>query len=327
MRHLHPTSHPDLLVGTDTADDAAVWRRADGRALIATVDFFTPLVDDARLWGAIAAANAASDVYAMGGRPLFALNVVAWPRDVVPLDLLGEVLAGGQELAEEGGWLVVGGHTVDGPEPLYGQAVIGEVAADGLLTNAGGQAGQALVLTKALGTGIVATAIKRLVPSEVASGGRAHRAYQAATSSMRRLNGDAADAARAARATAATDVTGFGLAGHLHRFAAASGVTAEVDLGALPLLDGVEDLVAQGFVPGGTNRNLDYVAGVADWADEVARQQWEPIVGDPQTSGGLLFSCDPAAAPDAVARLVGSGHAAAVIGSLRPGAPGTLVLR
>ena len=127
LRHLRTPNHPDLLVGTDTADDAAVWRRPDGRALIATVDFFTPLVDDARTWGAIAAANAASDVYAMGGRPLFALNVVAWPQARLPLDLLGEVLAGGEQTADAGGWLVVGGHTVDGEEPMYGQAVIGEV--------------------------------------------------------------------------------------------------------------------------------------------------------------------------------------------------------
>lgn len=298
-----------------------MWRRPDGRALIATVDFFTPLVDDPRTWGAIAAANAASDVYAMGGRPLFALNIVAWPQARLPLDLLGEVLAGGEDTAAAGGWIVVGGHTVDGEEPLYGQAVIGEADEADLLTNTGGLAGQALVLTKALGTGVVATATKRLDAAAVGPQGRIETIYRQAVASMTRLNAEAARIARGAGATAATDITGFGLVGHLRKVAAGSGLVARIDLEALPLLDGVEELIAAGFVPGGTGRNLDDVQGALRWVSEAARARWEPLVADPQTSGGLLFSCPPEAADAAVEELRRSGHAAARIGELR--APGT----
>jgi selenide, water dikinase len=303
-----------------------VWRRPDGRALIATVDFFTPLVDDARTWGEIAAANAASDVYAMGGRPLFALNIVAWPRERLSLDLLGEVLAGGGATAESGGWFVVGGHTVDGDEPLYGQAVIGEVVGETLLTNAGARAGQALVLTKALGTGLLATAVKRSPADAVAPGGSLADAYHAAVDSMRRLNDVAAEAARQAAATAATDVTGFGLVGHLGRLARASGLQAEVVLDALPLLPGAERLRDEGHVPGGTGRNLEDLGGRLRWTDPSAAARWADLVADPQTSGGLLFACAPAAASDAVAELRRSGHAAAVIGRLADGEAGAITL-
>ena len=320
-------SHPDLLVGTDTGDDAAVWRRPGGRALIATVDFFTPIVDDARTWGAIAAANAASDVYAMGGRPLFALNIVAWPRARLPLDLLGEVLAGGEQTATAGGWLVVGGHTVDGEEPLYGQAVIGELDEADLLANTGGLPGQALVLTKALGTGLVATATKRLDPVAVQPSGRLGATYAAAVAGMTRLNAQAAEVARRAGATAATDVTGFGLVGHLRKVAAGSALGARIDLERLPVLEGVRGLIDEGFVPAGTGRNLADVAGSLRWVSEAARSHWEPVIGDPQTSGGLLFSCPPESADEAVAQLLASGHQAARIGELRADlGPGTIEL-
>ena len=289
--------------------------------LIATVDFFTPLIDDARTWGAIAATNAASDVYAMGGRPLFALNIVAWPQGELPLDLLGEVLAGGEQAAADGGWLVVGGHTVDGPEPLYGQAVISEADEADLLTNNGGRDGQALILTKALGTGVVATAVKRLDAAATGSGGRLESSYRAAVAGMTTLNAAAAAAARRAGATAATDITGFGLVGHLRKVAAGSGLGARVDLGALPVLDGVRALVDDGFVPGGTSRNLADVAGSLRWGSEAARQRWEPIVADPQTSGGLVFACPPERAADAVAELRAGGHAAARIGELTAAVP------
>lgn len=329
LRHLRTPSHPDLLVGTDTADDAAVWRRADGRALIATVDFFTPLVDDARTWGAIAAANAASDVYAMGGRPLFALNVVAWPQARLPLDLLGEVLAGGEDTARAGGWLVVGGHTVDGEEPMYGQAVIGEAYEADLLANTGGQPGQAVVLTKAIGTGVVATAVKRSTPADIAEGGALHPLYRAAVASMTRLNDVAADVARRSGATAATDITGFGLVGHGRKLAVGAGLGLRLELAALPVLDGVDQLIAGGFVPGGTGRNLSDVAAALRWSGDAAgqRERWEPLVADPQTSGGLLFTCPADRADDAVAELVGTGHAAAVVGSLEATLPaGTVEL-
>jgi selenide, water dikinase len=317
-------AHPDLLVGTETGDDALVWRRPDGTALVATCDFFMPIVDDARTWGRIAATNAASDVYAMGGSPLFALNLVGWPA-ALPLDLLGEVLAGGSDAAADGGWVVAGGHTIDSPEPQYGQAVIGEVDPDHLLTNAGARAGQHLVLTKAIGTGVVATALKRGDDGVAERGGPLHDSYTAAVDSMCRLNAGAAAAARAAGATCATDVTGFGLLGHLHKLGLASGVGSVVDPDAVPVLAGVASLVADGFVSGGTQRNLDWVRPHLDPGSHDEGTQ--AILADAQTSGGLLFSCAPEAATDAVAALRADGHAAAVVGELVAGTPGALALR
>ena len=331
-------------MGTDTSDDAAVWRLDDSRLLVTSTDFFAPIVDDARTWGRIAAANAASDIYAMGAQPLFALNVAAWPREELPLDLLGEVLAGGADTAREGGWVVAGGHTIDGPEPIYGMAITGLIgpaaetgasaetgrAGDGraaqqrpgLLTNAGGRAGQALVLTKPLGTGLLATALKRSEPAAAAPGGELHTAYTAGVAEMCRLNAAAAAAAVAAGATAATDVTGFGLLGHLAELAAASGVGAAVEATAVPLLPDAVRLAASGFVPGGTQRNLDYLDGRLDGGDSLTRT----VLGDPQTSGGLLFSCEPRQARSAVDRLRDNGHAAAVIGELVAGHPGTITV-
>lgn len=309
------------MVGSDTADDAAVWRRPDGPALVATADFFTPIVDDAHTWGRIAAANAASDVYAMGGRPLFALNLVAWPRDRLPLDLLGDVLEGGASMAAEGGWVVAGGHTIDGHEPLYGQAVIGEVDPDRVLTNAGGRPGDALVLTKPLGTGLVATAVKRSEPGDVEPGGRWHAAYTEAVAEMTRLNAVAAEVALEAGASACTDVTGFGLLGHVGEIAAGSGVGARLDAEAVPLLAQARDLVADGAVPGGTRRNLDHVRPrlVTTRDDAILT-----LLADAQTSGGLVFACAASAAEDAVAALTAAGHRAAVVGALVDGDPGGL---
>ncbi len=323
LRRLPRPEHPDLLVGSDTSDDAAVWRRPDGRALVATADFFTPIVDDAFTWGRISAANAVSDVYAMGGTPLFGLNLVAWPNDKLPLDLLGDVMAGGADAADEGGWVIAGGHTVDGPEPMYGMSMIGEVDPDHLLTNAGGRAGQALVLTKPLGTGLLATAVKRSPPAAIADGGQLSELYAIGVAEMSRLNAAAAAAARSAAATTATDVTGFGLLGHLHELAAASGLSAVVETEQVPLLPGVVDLLEQGFVAGGTQRNVQFLEAHLDGGDLDARL----LLGDAQTSGGLLFGCDPAAAEDAVAELVASGHQAAIIGSLRDGPAGTISIR
>ena len=302
-----------------------MWRRPDGRALIATADFFTPIVDDARTWGAIAAANAASDVYAMGGSPLFALNLVAWPREKLPLELLGEVLAGGHEVAERGGWVVAGGHTVDGVEPMYGQAVIGELApGHEPLTNAGARRDQAVVLTKPLGTGLLATAVKRSATTAVAERGPLHVTYQAAVASMTRLNDVAARIAREAGASAATDVTGFGLLGHLSEVARASAVHVQVDTEAVPVLPGAWELLDGGFVPGGTVRNVEYVRPLVD-GDPPNRTL--TMLADAQTSGGLVFTCDPDAAGRAVTELLGTGHAASVIGRTTGGEPGRLTLR
>ncbi len=261
------------------------------------------------MWGRIAATNAASDVYAMGGRPLFGLNLVCWNADELSTALLSEVLAGAAQAAADGGWVVVGGHTVDDPEPKFGLAVVGEVHPDRILANTGLRAGDELVLTKPLGVGVVATAVKR--------GEAADDVVAAAVAAMRRSTAAAAAAALAAGATGATDVTGFGLLGHLRRMAEASRVDAVVDSAAVPLLPGARDLAAAGIVPGGTQRNLAWVrdrldAGAVD-ATTVA------LLADPQTSGGLLFGAAPDAAADAVESLRASGHVAAVVGRVAPG--------
>ncbi|MTV23963.1 selenide, water dikinase SelD [Nitriliruptoraceae bacterium ZYF776] len=318
-----PTAHPDLLVGHGSGDDAAVWDRPDGRALVATTDFFTPIVDDPDVWGRVAAANAVSDVYAMGARPLFALNLVAWPRDL-PFAVLRQVLAGGAAIAAEAGYPAVGGHTIDGAEPLFGQAVVGEVDRDRVLTNAGAVPGQALVLTKAIGTGVVTTATKRHEVDAVRAGGALATPYAAAVASMTRLNRRAAEVGADAGATAATDVTGFGLLGHLHRMAAASGVAAELHADAVPVLPGVRDLLADGYVPGGSQRNADQAGRYLDGeVDDDLRL----LLADAQTSGGLLLACDPSAADAAVAALVADGHDAARVGRVLDGPAGTVRVR
>lgn len=285
---LQQSMHPDLLVGIQTGDDAAVWRRPDGRALVATVDFFAPVVDDAFEFGAIAATNSVSDVYAMGAEPLFALNVAGWPRDRLPLDLLREVFAGGVAAATEGGWIVAGGHTVDSPEPLYGQVIIGELA-PGLepLTNSLARIGDVLVLTKPIGTGVIATAHKRLDAAASRPGGAIAEAFDHALSVMRRPNRDAARDARRAGAHSMTDVTGFGLAGHLHKMLRSSGVAARIVLDDLPVVHGARSLIVEGFVPGGSLRNLDFVGSFLVGGTENERA----LVADPQTSGGLLIAC------------------------------------
>jgi selenide,water dikinase len=246
---------------------------------VATVDFVTPIVDDPAAWGSIAAANALSDVYATGGTPLFALNVVGWPRDTLPLELLGSVLQGGAAACAEAGCLVVGGHTIDDPEPKFGLAVVGEVHPDRMLTNAGGCAGDRLVLTKPLGTGILATALKR---DALLEAGMAE-----AVRSMTTLNAGAARAALAVGVSAATDVTGFGLLGHLANLLEASRVGAEVFCDAVPVFPHARNLAMRGFVPAGTKRNLDAVATRTTWPGDVDdADRW--LLADAQTSGGLL---------------------------------------
>jgi selenide, water dikinase len=305
-----PAIHPDLLVGTVTGDDAAVWRLDDDRALVATTDFFTPVVDDPRTWGRIAATNAVSDVYAMGGRPLFALNIVAWPSEVLPAEMLGEVLGGGADVGRECGFAVVGGHSIDDPEPKYGLAVVGEVHPDRILTNTGLRPGDALVLTKPLGVGIATTAVK----AGTASG----ELLDAAVATMCTPNAAAASAALTAGATGCTDVTGFGLLGHLRKMAAASGVDAVVEVGAVPLLPGTRELAEAGTVPGGTRRNRDWVAEVLDVGPGVGETD-VVLLADAQTSGGLLFGAEPTLAAAAVTELREQGAEAAVIGRAESG--------
>lgn len=308
MSHLSTSSgDAALLVGLDAADDAAVYKITDEVALVQTVDFFTPIVDDARTWGRIAAANALSDVYAMGGIPKTALNLVAWPRSL-GFELLGEVLAGGQEICDEAGVSIVGGHSVDDPEPKYGLAVTGTIDPRTVLTKKGARPGDALVLTKPLGTGIVSTAIKRGSPET--------EVVEAAIASMTQLNDAGARLAKSHGAHALTDVTGFGLIGHLLQMLG-DGVAAEIDAAAVPLLPGVERLVAEGMLAGGSRRNRESHEGRVTGA---AGRGGIDVLFDAQTSGGLLCALPSAAAEGFVAALRDSGYGlAAHIGSIVEG--------
>ena len=312
MRHLN-AAHPDrLLVGPDTGDDAAVWKLDDDRALVSTADFITPVVDDARTWGRVAAANSVSDIYAMGARPLFALNLVGWNTDALPTELLGDVLAGGQDIADEAGFVVAGGHTIDDPEPKYGMAVTGEAHPDRLLTNAGLRPGQDIVLTKALGVGVLTTAIKgeRATPEQA----------EAAVASMVRLNDIGARLALAAGATGCTDVTGFGLLGHLGRMALESAVNVAVEFDAVPFLPGAVDLAQDGVMPGGSRRNLTWAHDFDDVGNHDEVHQL--LLADAQTSGGLVFGVDPSETANVLGELIATGHQAARIGHADAGRPG-----
>ena len=283
VRGLTGDSGPDLLVGLDDGDDAAVVR-LDGRtAVVSTADFFTPVVDDAYDWGRIAAANALSDVYAMGGRPLMAVNLVGWPRDVLPGELLTEVLRGGMDVGREAGCHVAGGHSIDDPEPKYGMAVTGIADPARLLRNDAAVAGMPISLTKPLGVGMLNNRHKST--GEV---------FPEAVASMVALNARAAQDALAAGVVAATDVTGFGLLGHLFKMARASGVTAVVDAAAVPYLDGAREALRDGFVSGGTRRNLDWVR--PHLAADVDEDELL-LLADAQTSGGLLVVGEVPGAP------------------------------
>ena len=267
----------DLLVGLDHGDDAAVVRIDGQRAVIATADFFTPVVDDPYDWGRIAAANALSDVYAMGGEPLVAVNLLAWPRDKIPFEIAAEVLRGGGDVCQQAGCHLAGGHSIDDPEAKYGMAVTGLVDAERLLRNDAGRPGQPLTLTKPLGLGVLNNRHKATGDS-----------FEQAVATMTELNRDASRAALAAGATCATDVTGFGLLGHLFKLTRASRVSAVLDAAAVPYLDGAAESLAAGYVPGGSRRNLDWVRphvrslGVSE--DELL------LLADAQTSGGLLVA-------------------------------------
>jgi len=283
LRHVPAIDDPRVLVDAATRDDAAVFQVAPDRALVATVDFFTPIVDDAYAFGRVAAANALSDLYAMGARPLFGLNLVAWPHAPDLLELLGETLRGGADVAREAGLLILGGHSIDDPEPKYGLVAVGEAHPAHLLTNRGARPGDRLVLTKPIGTGILATALKRdLLPED----GMAE-----AIGWMTTLNASGMEAALALGPAvhACTDVTGFGLLGHLRNMLEGSGVAARVQAGAVPLLSGARDLAARGAVPGGTVRNLEAAGSWTTWAPDVP-EPLRILLCDAQTSGGLLFA-------------------------------------
>ena len=303
MRRLRLPSDPRLVVGPATADDAAVWRLDNGMALVQTVDFFTPIVDDPYLFGQIAAANSLSDIYAMGAKPLLALNIVAFPLCSLGVDVLAAILQGGADKVAEAGAVVAGGHSVDDPEPKYGLAVTGMAAADRVLANAGARPGDALVLTKPLGTGILATAAR----AEMFLAGVA-----AAEASMAALNRAAAEVMAGFSVHACTDITGFGFLGHAREMAAASGVSLENQSQAVPLLPEAAEAAAMGLVPAGAYANREFLQGAVFFAPEVP-ENLRDLLFDPQTSGGLLLAVDETAAADLVAALRAAGVAAAAI--------------
>jgi len=289
-------SDPRLIVGRETFDDAGVFRLSDDVALVQTVDFFAPIVDDPFDFGQIAAANALSDVYAMGGQPLTAMNIVAFPTKDLPLDVLTGILAGGQEKVHEAGALIVGGHTVIDTELKYGLSVTGRAHPDHLLTNAGAKAGDKLVLTKPIGNGILATAGKR--------GALSPESERAMLEAMKTLNGKAARAALAVGSRCATDITGFGLLGHASHIARASNVTLAIDRSAVPLLPGARDAAASGIATDGGKRNADYLRELVAWrsGDDVDRA----LFFDPQTSGGLLVCVQAGRTAEYLSRVEGA---------------------
>ena len=307
-----------LLVGNDARDDAAVLDLGDGRGLVSTTDFFMPIVDDAHTFGRIAAANAISDVYAMGGRPVLAIGILGWPIDRLPAEVAAAVLAGARSLCDEAGLALAGGHSIDSPEPIFGLAVNGLVDLDHLKKNDGAQAGDLLFLTKPLGVGLLATAEKRglLRPEHVGLAARW----------MTRLNDVGVALASLDGVTAMTDVTGFGLLGHLGEVCAASGVAAELEVAAVPRLPGVDAYIELGAVPGGTRRNWDsYGATVAEGLSDAGRA----LLCDPQTSGGLLVCARSEAADDVRRTLADAGLSdqATPIGALHPPIRGDAVIR
>jgi selenide,water dikinase len=308
---LPPVTDSAVLVGTSTADDAAVYKLSDELALIQTVDFFTPIVDSPFAFGEISAANSISDVYAMGGRPVIAMNIVGYPRDnpKAPLSALGDILKGGASKAAEAGVSVVGGHSIDDSEPKYGMAVTGFVHPDKIWRNVGAKPGDSLVLTKALGTGIIATAMRaQKADSDIVA---------TAIASMSLLNKAAAEAAMAFDVHACTDVTGFGLLGHL-REVLHNKLDAVLNFSQVPILPGTHELAKAGFVPGGSRRNLASLQDVVTADSKIAAIDQE-ILCDAQTSGGLLFALSPSEAIELVAKCRAVGLAAAIVGSVSNG--------
>ena len=307
LRQLPTITDPNLLVGISTGDDAAVYKMSEDMAIISTVDFFPPIVDDPFKFGEIAATNALSDVYAMGGKPVIALNIVGFPVDL-PHEILGKILSGGASKAEEAGVLIVGGHTVDDAEPKYGMSVTGVVNPGEQVTNAGAKPGDVLVLTKPIGTGIITTAGKQeRVSAET---------LDRAVSIMGELNRKASEAMMHVGVHACVDITGFGLLGHLRLIAQGSDVRARVSVGAIPVIEGVNELLDMGIAPGGTHRNLESLDHVVDWYADVP-EQTKILLADAQTSGGLLIAVAPQKADTLLQALADAGvQTRAVIGEI-----------
>lgn len=301
---------PNVLVGLNTSDDAAVYRITDDIAAVLTVDFFTPLVDDAYEFGRIAVTNALSDIYAMGAKPILALNLVAYPARTRPLDKLEEILRGGADQAAAAGVSIAGGHSIDDPEPKYGLCVMGLVNPKEVITNAGARVGDKLILTKPIGTGIITTAIKHGTASPEVTA----RAIEVMTT----LNAAASEVMRRVGASACTDVTGFGLLGHLHEMTAGSSVGARIWFTDVPLIEGVKELLKLDEAPGGTYRNLEFLASedMVLWEDELP-EDYQLALCDAQTAGGLLISVNPAHAGEMMDALRRAGvEDAAEIGEI-----------
>jgi selenide,water dikinase len=307
LRHLPPVTDPAVLVATNTADDAGVYRLAPDLALVQTVDFFTPIVDEPYWFGAIAAANALSDIYAMGGTPRLALNIAGFPRAKLPLEILGEILRGGGEKCAEAGVAIIGGHTIDDPEPKYGLAVTGTIHPDRIVTNASARPGDRLVLTKPLGMGVITTGIKQQRTSRAT--------IDEAIRIMATLNRAAAQAMVDVGVSAATDVTGFGLLGHLHEMTRAAAVRARVRLSAVPVLEEAWALARARVIPAGTLRNREGLGGAVTW--EGIDEDGRILLCDAQTSGGLLIAVPPARL-DALLRALRAGGVSepAVVGEI-----------
>ena len=304
LHSLPPFDHPDLIVGTETSDDAGVFRLRPDLAIVNTVDFFTPIVDDPYTFGQIAAANALSDVYAMGAEPMTALNIVGFPKGKLDLEVLGEILRGGAERARAAGAVVVGGHSIIDNELKYGMAVTGVVHPERVIRNVGVQAGDALILTKPLGTGIISTALKRRAASPAS--------VRAAVASMTALNKQASAAMRRFPVHACSDITGYGLLGHTFEMASGSGVTVVLEARSMPLLPGARRLAGQGNLTGGCRRNRNYLKDKIA-IDPGVKDDLVEIALDPQTSGGLLIALPNADATALLGDLRASGIAAAAL--------------
>ncbi|HEY7913214.1 MAG TPA: selenide, water dikinase SelD [Blastocatellia bacterium] len=308
----------NVLVGSSTADDAAVYKMSDDLALVLTTDFFTPIVDRPFDFGSVAAANALSDVYAMGGRPLAALNIVGFPEATLEPEVLGEILRGAASKAKEAGIDIVGGHTIKTDEPIYGLAVVGTVHPDRVLTNAGARPGDTLILTKPIGIGIITTASKQ--------GKDSLGAITEAIEVMSRLNRAAAEVVAEMGARAATDVTGFGLLGHLRNMTAASEVTARIYLDRVPVLPAAWEYVRSGIAPGGTHANRRFLADWVTYAEGVEKEE-QLILVDAQTSGGLLVAVDSGRAASMLGALASAGvKDAAIIGEIESGEAGKIIV-
>lgn len=315
LSHLPQATHENLLVGAETRDDAAVYQVAPDLALILTADFITPIVDDAAAFGRIAATNAMSDVWAMGGDPLLSINLVGFPQGKLDLAVLEEILAAGGAAAHEAGCVVAGGHTIDDPELKFGLSVVGCVHPDSVIRNRTGRAGDVLVLTKPLGVGIVSTAAKQ---DDAPSG-----LLAAAIDLMCRPNRSAGEAMRDAGVSAATDVTGFGLLGHLGEMTRGSGLSATLEIAAIPFLDGVRELAARGIVPGGTKRNLKAASEFTSFASTI-KDADRLVLADAQTSGGLLIAVPEDRAAALESALTSGGDLATRVGRLQDGSEGTV---